>query len=140
MAGVTAPRLTSLDGLRAVAVALVMIYHLGIDWLPGGFLGVDMFFVISGYLITSLLLSELDRTSRINIKQFYFRRVRRLFPALIAMLFGTIVLVSTIAPDSARAVSHDAPPALVYVSNWWAIAQQQSYFEIIGRGNLLGHL
>lgn len=140
MAGALAPRLAGLDGLRALAVGAVVVYHLDIDWLPGGFLGVDMFFVISGFLITSILLEELARTRRINIVQFYVRRIRRLFPALVGVLLGIIVLVSTVAPDSAHAVARDAPAALVYVSNWWAISQQQSYFEIIGRGNLLGHL
>ncbi|MEN9710300.1 MAG: hypothetical protein RL441_292 [Actinomycetota bacterium] len=136
----TGGRLTGLDGLRALAVSAVVVYHLGDNQLPGGFLGVDMFFVISGFLITTLLVSEVNRHGRINLRQFYLRRVRRLFPALLAMLLGTVIIVSTIAPDSAFAVSRDAPAALVYVSNWWAIAQQQSYFEVIGRGNLLGHL
>ncbi len=133
-------RIAGLDGLRAIAVGAVIVYHLGIDWLPGGFLGVDMFFVISGFLITTLLLEEFSRTGRIDVRRFYCRRIRRLFPALVAVLAGTIVLASTIARDSAHTVSRDAIAALFYVNNWWAIFKEQSYFDIIGRGNPLGHL
>ncbi len=133
-------RIGGLDGLRAIAVAAVVTYHLGYDWLPGGFLGVDLFFVISGFLITTLLLAELEKRGHIELGAFYVRRARRLLPALLLVLAVTLVLVATIADDVARQTVRDTPAALFYVSNWWAIAQHQSYFELVGRGNMLAHL
>ncbi len=135
-----ATRIAGLDGLRAIAVAAVLIYHLGAGWLPGGFLGVDLFFVISGFLITTLLLAELQRVGRINYGQFYLRRARRLLPALFVMLVMTLTLVSVLARDVAHQTLRDVPGALLYISNWWALGQDQSYFDLIGRGNPLGHL
>src|SRR5919201_690581 len=76
------PHLPSLDGLRALAVIAVLLYHADLSWIPGGFLGVDVFFVISGYLITSLLLAEWHGRGRIDFKAFWLRRARRLLPAL----------------------------------------------------------
>ncbi len=133
-------RIGGLDGLRAIAVTAVVIYHLGIEWLPGGFLGVDLFFVISGFLITTLLLTEVGVRGRIDFKGFYLRRARRLLPALVLMLIGTAIVVSTIATDVAEQFLRDLPGAALYVSNWWALGQEQSYFELIGRGNVLAHL
>ena len=133
-------RIGGLDGLRAIAVTAVVIYHLGIEWLPGGFLGVDLFFVISGFLITTLLLTEVGVRGRIDFKGFYLRRARRLLPALVLMLVGTAIIVSTIATDVAEQFLRDLPGAALYVSNWWALGQEQSYFELIGRGNVLAHL
>ncbi len=75
----------SVDGLRAVAVIAVLLYHLGIDWIPGGFLGVDLFFVISGYVITGLILDSIERSGGLDLRAFYLSRIRRLVPALIAM-------------------------------------------------------
>ena len=133
-------RIGGLDGLRAIAVAAVVTYHLGYDWLPGGFLGVDLFFVISGFLITTLLLAELEKRGRIDLGAFYLRRAKRLLPALFLVLAVTLLIVATIATDVARQTVRDTPAALLYVSNWWAIAQDQSYFELVGRGNMLAHL
>ena len=76
----------SVDGLRAVAVLAVLLYHLGIDWIPGGFLGVDLFFVISGYVITGLILDSIARSGTLDLRAFYLSRIRRLLPALVAML------------------------------------------------------
>ncbi|MFC6237978.1 acyltransferase family protein [Longivirga aurantiaca] len=133
-------RIGGLDGLRAIAVTAVVIYHLGIEWLPGGFLGVDLFFVISGFLITTLLLAEVGVRGRIDFTGFYLRRARRLLPALVLMLVGTAILVSTVANDVAEQFLRDLPGAALYISNWWALGQEQSYFELIGRGNVLAHL
>ena len=135
-----AAHIGGLDGLRAIAVTAVVIYHLGLDWLPGGFLGVDLFFVISGFLITTLLLTEIGVRGRIDFRGFYLRRARRLLPALVLMLVGTAILVSTIATDVAEQFLRDLPGAALYLSNWWALGQEQSYFELIGRGNVLAHL
>jgi peptidoglycan/LPS O-acetylase OafA/YrhL len=132
--------INGLDGLRALAVGAVVVYHLGDDRLTGGFLGVDLFFVISGFLITSLLLTELERSGTIDLGRFYVRRARRLLPALLLMLAGTALLVAVFARDSITSYLRDLPGALLYVSNWWALGQEQSYFELIGRGPILGHL
>ena len=136
----SATRIHGLDGLRAIAVAAVLIYHLGLGWLPGGFLGVDLFFVISGFLITTLLLAEIERAGRIRYGQFYLRRAKRLLPALFLMLVGTLALAGVVARDVAHQTLLDLPGALFYISNWWAVGQEQSYFDLIGRGNMLGHL
>jgi peptidoglycan/LPS O-acetylase OafA/YrhL len=133
-------RIGGLDGLRAVAVVAVVVYHLGTGLLPGGFLGVDLFFVISGFLITSLLLGELEASGRIALGAFYLRRARRLLPGLFLVLAATLAMAAVFARDAVHQVLRDLPGALLYVSNWWALAQEQSYFELVGRGNLLGHL
>jgi peptidoglycan/LPS O-acetylase OafA/YrhL len=132
--------MVGLDGLRAVAVIAVVLYHADVPGVSGGFLGVDVFFVLSGFLITSLLLVELDRTGRISFRRFYARRARRLLPALIAVLVVTAVLVATLAYDSAGGFRRDLPGALLYFSNWSNIFTQTSYFEFIGRPPMLKHL
>lgn len=134
------PHLVGLDGLRAIAVMAVIVYHAGISWLPGGFLGVDVFFVLSGFLITSLLLIELDRTGRVDLGKFYVRRARRLLPALFAVLLTCAILVAFIATDVAAGFRHDLPGALLYYSNWLNIFSETSYFEFIGRPPMLKHL
>ena len=92
--------LPGLDGLRALAVLAVLVYHANYSWLPGGFLGVDVFFVLSGYLITVLLLVEWERHGRIDLRGFWFRRGRRLLPALFVLLIGTLLLAWLFAPDA----------------------------------------
>jgi peptidoglycan/LPS O-acetylase OafA/YrhL len=134
------PTMMGLDGLRAVAVAAVVLYHADVAWIPGGFLGVDVFFVLSGFLITSLLLVELERTRRLDLGRFYLRRARRLLPALFAVLVVTGLLVATVAYDVAAAYRRDLPGALLYFSNWSAIVTDTSYFEFIGRPTMLQHL
>ena len=129
-----------LDGLRAVAVLGVLFYHAGWEWMPGGFLGVDVFFVLSGFLITSIILEEYDRSGRIDFKQFYLRRARRLLPALLLMLVVVGLLALVVYRDAARAFASDAVSALLYVTNWWYIVAEQSYFEYTGRPALLKHL
>jgi peptidoglycan/LPS O-acetylase OafA/YrhL len=121
-------------------VIAVVLYHADVPWVSGGFLGVDVFFVLSGFLITSLLLVELDRTHGIDFKAFYLRRARRLLPALFAVLAVTAVLVATIAYDAAAAFRRDLPGALFYYSNWLSILTDTSYFEFIGRPPMLKHL
>ena len=127
------PYMPGLDGVRAIAVIGVLVYHLGIDKMPGGFLGVDVFFVLSGFLITSLLLSEADATGRISFRQFYLRRARRLLPALFTLLAVTALYSASFARDAASRLIGDIAAALTYISNWWYIAQDTSYFEAIGR-------
>lgn len=138
--GASLPHMVGLDGLRAVAVLAVVLYHAGVAALPGGFLGVDVFFVLSGFLITSLLLVEVERTGRVSMRQFYVRRARRLLPALLAVLAVTAVLVATIAYDVAASFRRDLPGAVLYVANWSNILTETSYFEFIGRPPMLKHL
>lgn len=132
--------LPGLDGIRALAVLGVMLYHADLPWMPGGFLGVDVFFVLSGFLITSLVLEEFDRRGRIDFKSFYIRRARRLLPALLLMLFVVGIAAAFFYRDAAPAFRADAIASLFYVNNWWYIVADQSYFEFIGRPPLLKHL
>jgi peptidoglycan/LPS O-acetylase OafA/YrhL len=119
----------SLDGIRAFSVIAVMLYHANIAWLPGGFLGVEVFFVVSGFLITSLLIEERESTQRIDLKQFWIRRARRLLPALVVMLSATAFYVAFYATDSAPDFRRDVLPSLGYFSNWWQIfAVDTPYF------------
>lgn len=118
-----------LDGLRAIAVLGIIIYHLNRKWLTGGFIGVDTFFVISGYLITSLLLREYEEKGIINLKQFWIRRIKRLLPAVIALLITVGIATLLFEPQQIIRVKHDIIAALFYVSNWWYIAKDVNYFE-----------
>lgn len=129
----------AIDGLRALAVIAVMFYHLGFSWIPGGFLGVDLFFVISGYVITRLLLDSIAQSGGLDLRGFYLARMRRLFPALIFMLTTTTIAIGIWAPDTIRRLLIDAPFSLTGTMNWWLVAREQDYFESIGRPSLLQH-
>lgn len=129
----------SVDGLRAVAVIAVLLYHLGIDWIPGGFLGVDLFFVISGYVITGLILDSIARSGTLDLRAFYLSRIRRLVPALIAMVVFTTLFIGVYAPDTVRRFIADIPYVLTGSMNWALVSRQQDYFEAIGRPPLLQH-
>ena len=118
-----------LDGLRAIAVIGIIIYHLNKQWLSGGFLGVDTFFVISGYLITSLLLFEYESTGIINLKQFWLRRIKRLIPAVLVLVVTVTLATLIFKPEQIISIKHDAFAAIFYVSNWWYIATDVNYFE-----------
>jgi hypothetical protein len=130
----------ALDGIRAIAVAAVLLYHADFRWIPGGFLGVDVFFVVSGYLITSLLLEERRGTMTTDLKHFWLRRAKRLLPALFAMLIVTCTYAALFVPDALYRLRRDALAALTYSTNWWLIASHQSYFDALGRPPLLRHL
>jgi len=134
------PHLPALDGLRALAVASVFAYHADVRWAPGGFLGVDVFFVISGFLITALLLAEWRGDAWIDVARFWKRRALRLLPALLLLLLAVWVVVPFLAADQAGRLRGDIRAALAYVSNWRLIVEQQSYFEAAGRPPLLQHL
>ncbi len=134
------PYLPGLDGLRAIAVIAVMLYHAGIGWLPGGFLGVEVFFVISGYLITALLLNEWQRNLALDFKTFWIRRARRLLPALYLLLLVFLAFAVIRLPDQVARLRGDAIASFFYVLNWFYIVRQQSYFEAIGRPSLFQHL
>ena len=128
-----------LDGLRALAVAAVFLYHARIDWLPGGFLGVDLFFVLSGYLITSLLLVEWEARNRIDLRRFWLRRARRLLPALVVVVLGALILASIFARQDLAHTRSDAVSSLLYYTNWHEIIANHSYFNRVGNPSLLKH-
>ncbi|MCX6459054.1 MAG: SGNH hydrolase domain-containing protein [Actinobacteria bacterium] len=122
--------LPGLDGLRAVAVVAVMLYHGGVGSLPGGFLGVDVFFALSGFLITSLLLAEWGHTGRIALGAFWMRRARRLLPALVVLILAVVLWAWLVADtDLLSRVRRDGLATLLYVSNWSFVTQGQSYFD-----------
>jgi peptidoglycan/LPS O-acetylase OafA/YrhL len=134
------PYRAGLDGLRALAVAGVFLYHANVSWMPGGFLGVDLFFVLSGYLITSLLLHEFETRGAINLVAFWGRRARRLFPAVAVVILFALLATLTIARDDLGRTRADALSALVYLTNWHEIIASHSYFNQFGRPSLLQHL
>jgi peptidoglycan/LPS O-acetylase OafA/YrhL len=129
----------AIDGLRAVAVIAVMLYHLGFKWIPGGFLGVDLFFVISGYVITRLLLDSIQRSGGLDLRAFYVARIRRLLPPLVFMIITTTIVVGLWAPDTMRRFLGDTPFAVFGGMNWWLVFRHTDYFEAIGRPPLLQH-
>ena len=132
--------LPGLDGLRAFAVIAVLLYHAELTWIRGGFLGVEVFFVISGYLITTLLLTEWHQQGRINLVGFWLRGARRLLPALYLLLVVTLAFAVVFLPGEVARLRDDALAAFAYVTNWYLILGEQSYFETVGRPSLLQHL
>jgi peptidoglycan/LPS O-acetylase OafA/YrhL len=134
------PYMPGIDALRAIAVLAVFFYHAGVGWMPGGFLGVDVFFVISGYLITSLLLSEYRRGGHIQVGKFWLRRARRLLPAVGVFIAVTMIVAAIVEPDRIDALRGDALSSLLYVANWHFIFSHQSYFEQFQRPSLFRHL
>lgn len=132
--------LPALDGIRAVAVLAVVGYHLGWGWLSGGFLGVEVFFVVSGYLITSLLLAEHQRDGGVALGQFWLRRARRLLPALGVMVAGVTVWALLFAEATAAVLRRDLVPSLVYVANWWQIFGVDAPYFAPADPPLLRHL
>jgi peptidoglycan/LPS O-acetylase OafA/YrhL len=117
-----------LDGLRAVAVLAVVAFHLGFEWAPGGLLGVGVFFTLSGYLITDILLNQLARRGHIKLLSFWAARARRLLPALFLMLAVVVAWVTLLGPPQSPKFRDSVLPAIFYVSNWWLIFEQVSYF------------
>jgi len=129
----------AIDGLRGVAVVAVMLYHLGFSWIPGGFLGVDLFFVISGYVITRLLLDSIARSGGLDLRAFYKARIRRLFPPLVFMILATSIYIGIWAPETMRRFVSDAPFSLFGAMNWWLVFRHTDYFDSIARPALLQH-
>ena len=131
--------ISSIDGLRAIAVTAVVLYHLGISWIPGGFLGVDLFFVISGYVITRLILDSINQSSALDLRAFYAARIRRIYPGFLFMVISTIIFIGVWAPEAIKRFLSDLPYALSGAINWALVARNQDYFETIGRPPLLQH-
>ncbi|MDR2280401.1 MAG: acyltransferase, partial [Gordonia sp. (in: high G+C Gram-positive bacteria)] len=132
--------LPGLDGIRAVAVTVVLLYHLQVPGFGGGLLGVGVFFTLSGYLITSLLISTHQRTGGLNLKTFWLRRARRLLPAVVLVLIATLVTTALVIPDKLGAYAGQALSALFYVNNWHTILSDTSYFERFGGPSPLSHM
>lgn len=145
---VSGRHLLALDGLRALAVAGVLAYHLGLGWASGGYLGVDLFFVLSGFLITSLLLEEWVTTGAVRLLAFWTRRAKRLLPALFVLLVAIAIFVvlmghfgpaGWVAGIDLPALRADAIATLLYVANWHAVFAHQSYFARFSAPSPLEH-
>ena len=133
-------RMPALDGIRAIAVLAVLLYHAELAAFQGGFLGVDVFFALSGFLITRLLVEEYNAAGSISLKEFYVRRARRLLPAMLTVVVLAVIVTAFLVQDAAPRTREDAIAALAYFSNWWFIVSEQSYFQTWGRPPLLQHL
>ncbi len=133
-------RISALDGLRAIAVLIIMGFHFEVGWLQGGFIGVDVFYVLSGYLITGLLLSEYRKRGRIALSAFWLRRARRLLPALVIVLVVVTLLVRFVSPPGLYPdFRMSSLSALFYFSNWWQIVSSGSYFVATSPASPLTH-
>lgn len=133
------PGIHALDGLRAIAVVLVLADHGGLPGMSGGFIGVDLFFVLSGFLITSLLIDELGRTGRIDLAGFWIRRGRRLLPALVLMVLTVAIAHELLPSDAVVGLREDAIAAFFWMANWRFVAQHTDYFTEAGTPSPLQH-
>ena len=133
-------RAPGLDGVRALAVLAVLAFHESLRWIPGGFLGVDIFFVLSGYLITDLLVARFRRDGKIGLGGFYQRRARRLLPALALMLVTVTAAVTLLEPAQRGGLRPALLGAVTYTSNWWQALTRQSYFSLYGPPPAFEHL
>lgn len=132
--------ITGIDGLRSLAVVGVILYHLVPTTMRGGYLGVPIFFVISGYLITDLLRQEWQRTQTIDIKKFYYRRMKRLYPALVALLMGSSFYITLFQRNLLNNLRGVVASSLLYLNNWWQIKQGFSYFDRFANESPFTHL
>lgn len=122
-------RIEGLDGIRALAIVAVLIFHLNAAWLPGGYLGVDVFFVVSGFLITTLLVREHERTGRIAFREFWVRRARRLLPALFVTVMVSTLIARLVSGELLVHIGRQIVGALTFSTNWVEISAGSSYFE-----------
>lgn len=129
-----------IDGLRALAVFAVIAYHLNFSWAQGGLLGVGVFFVLSGYLITDQIIAQWKRNGRLALKDFWIRRARRLLPAMLVMLLVVTAWIVLFDRSRLNALGGDVISSITYVNNWWLIFHKVSYFESFGPASPLGHL
>ncbi|HRD99921.1 MAG TPA: acyltransferase, partial [Ilumatobacteraceae bacterium] len=126
----TIPHQPALDGVRAVAVAVVLLFHLGLSWMPGGYLGVSVFFTLSGFLITALVVREVEHTGRVSIGAFYTRRLKRLLPASLTCLAAVSVLGAAGVWTGVANLRRDLLGALLQVANWVQLLAGESYTEL----------
>ncbi|WP_342719927.1 acyltransferase family protein (plasmid) [Bacillus paramycoides] len=131
--------MVGLDSLRGLAILGVILYHINFNWMPGGFLGVTVFFVLSGYLITDILAMEWKRNKRIDLKKFWLSRARRLLPAMLVMLVITLAWITIFHSSLLEKMRGDSLAALFYVSNWWYIYHKLSYFDNFNQISPLNH-
>ncbi|WP_454638740.1 acyltransferase family protein [Bacillus mycoides] len=131
--------MVGLDSLRGLAILGVILYHINFNWMPGGFLGVTVFFVLSGYLITDILAMEWKRNKRIDLKKFWLSRARRLLPAMFVMLVITLAWITIFHSSLLEKMRGDSLAALFYVSNWWYIYHKLSYFDNFNQLSPLNH-
>lgn len=129
-----------LDGLRALCVLAVIAYHLNLEWAEGGLLGVGIFFVLSGYLITDQIMMEWKKERRLRLLKFWVRRMRRLLPAMVVMLLFAAFCLLFLDPSRLHGFTGGMVSSLLYVNNWWLIFHQVSYFESFGPPSPIGHL
>lgn len=129
----------SLDGLRAFAVLAVIAYHMHLGFAPGGLLGVTMFFVLSGYLITGLLISEIETTETVDLKAFWVRRIKRIVPAVLFAIVGTAALCTLLNHALLTKMRPDILPTVFFFNNWWQIIHNVSYFDALGAPSPLAH-
>lgn len=140
MTGRPRARSAPLDGVRGLALLAVLAYHVAPAGVPGGFLGVEVFFVLSGYLLASVLLEEHRRTGAIDTWRYAVRRARRIAPPVAALLAALVVLGPVVAPDAAHRLAGDVAASVVGLTNWHLIAGDSSYFELAGRPSSVRHL
>lgn len=131
--------MVGLDSLRGLAILGVILYHINFNWMPGGFLGVTVFFVLSGYLITDILAMEWKRNKRIDLKKFWLSRARRLLPGMFVMLVITLAWITIFHSSLLGKMRGDSLAALFYVSNWWYIYHKLSYFDNFNQISPLNH-
>ncbi|MEK4677502.1 MULTISPECIES: acyltransferase family protein [Bacillus] len=131
--------MVGLDSLRGLAIMAVILYHINFNWIPGGFLGVTVFFVLSGYLITDILVTEWRKNKRIDLKEFWFSRTRRLLPGMLVMLVITFAWIAIFHSSLLETMRDDSLAALFYVSNWWYIYHKLSYFDNFNQPSPLNH-
>lgn len=132
-------RIAGLDGLRTLAILAILVYHANAVWLPGGFIGVTVFFVISGFLITLSVGHELERTGTLRYPAFLWRRIRRLWPQMVAVVGVVALLTALMAPGLLGKVKTDAVPAVLFFENWYYILRDLSYFAAAGQPSPLTH-
>ena len=133
-------RRTCLDGLRGLAVLAVVLFHLDFDWMAGGYLGVDVFFVLSGFLITTLLIREWAKHGRIDLRRFWVRRARRLLPAMFVVLGAVALFALLVAtPEQLGDIRRQGLASLVYLTNWARASSGAGYFDSFGSKSPLEH-
>ncbi|EQC81686.1 Acyltransferase [Enterococcus sp. HSIEG1] len=136
----TSRYITGFDGIRTLAVIGVILYHLLPTQMRGGYLGVPVFFVVSGYLITDLLRQEWDQNGRIAVKDFYVRRMKRLYPGMVVMLLLSAAYITLFQRNLLNNLRGVVVSSLLYVNNWWQINHGLSYFDRFGNESPFTHL